>query len=106
MLKTLPRSKTPSGAAYLERGEGDETLVLIHGVGMRIEAWQPQIDRLANNFRVVAVDLPGHGFSDALAGAPELSRYVEWFRGVRGGAGAGVPGRTCGVRLTPDRGRR
>ena len=47
MLQTLPRSRTPSGAAYLARGEGDETLVLIHGVGMRIEAWQPQIDRLA-----------------------------------------------------------
>lgn len=38
MLQILPRSKTPSGAAYLERGEGEETLVLIHGVGMRIEA--------------------------------------------------------------------
>ena len=74
MLKTLPRSKTPSGAAYLERGEGDETLVLIHGVGMRIEAWQPQIDRLANDVRVVAVDLPGHGFSDALAGAQPHQR--------------------------------
>ena len=80
MLQTLRRSRTPSGAAYLERGEGDETLVLIHGVGMRIEAWQPQIDRLASDFRVIAVDLPGHGFSDALEGAPGLPRYVEWFR--------------------------
>jgi (E)-2-((N-methylformamido)methylene)succinate hydrolase len=80
MLQTLPRSKTPSGAAYLERGEGDEALVLIHGVGMRIEAWQPQIDRLADDFRVIAVDLPGHGFSDALEDAPGLPRYVEWFR--------------------------
>ena len=80
MLRTLPRSKTPSGAAYLERGEGDEPLVLIHGVGMRAEAWQPQIERLANEFRVIAVDLPGLGFSDALEGVPELSSYVEWFR--------------------------
>ena len=80
MLQTLPRSKTPSGAAYLERGEGDETLVLIHGVGMRIEAWRPQLDRLARDFRVIAVDLPGHGFSDALKGAPDLPLYVGWFR--------------------------
>lgn len=80
MLRTLPRSRTPSGAAYLELGEGEETLVLIHGVGMRIEAWQPQIDQLANDFRVIAVDLPGHGSSDALEGAPGLTRYVEWFR--------------------------
>lgn len=80
MLQTLPRSKTPSGAAYLERGEGEEALVLIHGVGMRIEAWQPQIDRLAADCRVIAVDLPGHGFSRALDGPPELPRYVAWFR--------------------------
>ncbi|MDX3929978.1 MAG: alpha/beta hydrolase [Shinella sp.] len=80
MLRTLPRSRTPSGAAYLERGEADEALVLIHGVGMRIEAWWPQIDRLAEECRVVAVDLPGHGFSDALDGLPELPRYVAWFR--------------------------
>ncbi|AOF94052.1 alpha/beta hydrolase [Sinorhizobium sp. RAC02] len=80
MLQTLPRCKTSSGAAYLERGEGRETLVLIHGVGMRIEAWQPQIDQLADRFRVIAVDLPGHGFSEALEGAPGLSLYVGWFR--------------------------
>lgn len=90
MLQILPRSKTPSGAAYLERGEGCETLVLIHGVGMRIEAWRPQIDRLASEFRVIAVDLPGHGFSDALAGTPELSRYVEWFRRFLDETGAGT----------------
>ena len=80
MLQTLPRSKTPSGTAYLERGEGDETVVLIHGVGMRIEAWRPQIDRLAKDCRLIAVDLPGHGFSDPLEGVPELPVYVDWFR--------------------------
>ena len=63
MLQILPRSRTPSGAAYLDRGRGGETVVLIHGVGMRIEAWAPQIERLADSFRVVAVDLPGHGLS-------------------------------------------
>jgi pimeloyl-ACP methyl ester carboxylesterase len=80
MLQTLPRSKTPSGTAYLAQGEGSETLVLIHGVGMRIEAWRPQIDRLAGECRVIAVDLPGHGFSGSLDGPPELPRYVEWFQ--------------------------
>ncbi|WP_411037584.1 alpha/beta fold hydrolase [Shinella sp. BYT-45] len=80
MLRTLPRSRTSSGTAYVERGAGDETLVLVHGVGMRIEAWEPQIDRLAENCRVIAVDLPGHGFSEALGGSPELPGYVAWFR--------------------------
>jgi (E)-2-((N-methylformamido)methylene)succinate hydrolase len=79
MLQTLQRSKTPSGAAYLDRGRGDETVVLIHGVGMRLEAWGPQIDRLAGDFRVVAVDLPGHGFSPPLGKPPQLQNFVAWF---------------------------
>lgn len=79
MLQTLQRSKTPSGAAYLDRGHGDETVVLIHGVGMRIEAWSPQIERLADEFRVVAVDLPGHGFSAPLRQPPQLEHFVGWF---------------------------
>ena len=79
MLQTLQRSKTPSGAAYLDRGRGDETVVLIHGVGMRIEAWAPQIERLAEEFRVVAVDLPGHGFSAPLGQPPQLQNFVGWF---------------------------
>jgi (E)-2-((N-methylformamido)methylene)succinate hydrolase len=79
MLQTLQRSRTPSGAAYLDRGRGDETVVLIHGVGMRIEAWAPQIERLAEEFRVVAVDLPGHGLSAPLAQPPRLQNFVSWF---------------------------
>ena len=79
MLQTLQRSRTPSGAAYLDRGRGDETVVLIHGVGMRIEAWAPQIERLAEDFRVVAVDLPGHGFSAPLGQPPQLQHFVGWF---------------------------
>ena len=79
MLQTLQRSETRSGTAFLARGQGDETVVLIHGVGMRIEAWTPQIDRLAEEFRVVAVDLPGHGYSAPLGKAPHIAHFVEWF---------------------------
>jgi pimeloyl-ACP methyl ester carboxylesterase len=79
MLQTLQRSKTPSGAAYVERGEVDETLVLIHGVGMRLEAWRPQLDALASRFRVIAVDLPGHGLSAPLGKPPQLVNFVSWF---------------------------
>ena len=81
MLQTLQRSRTPSGAAYLDRGAGEETLVLIHGVGMRIEAWAPQIDALADRCRVVAVDLPGHGFSSHLGKPAVLENFVAWFEG-------------------------
>lgn len=79
MLQTLPRSETSSGTAYVECGDGDEVVVLVHGVGMRAEAWGPQIDSLSRTGRVIAVDLPGHGLSRPLGGAPELSDFVDWF---------------------------
>ena len=40
-------------------------IVLLHGVGLRAEAWNAQIDALAPRYRVVAPDLPGHGQSPA-----------------------------------------
>lgn len=79
MLITPQRSKTLSGTAYLDKGQGDETLVLVHGVGMALEAWQPQIDQLAQTCRVIAVDLPGHGSTPSLPGVPDLADYVAWF---------------------------
>ncbi|GAA3066634.1 alpha/beta fold hydrolase [Rhizobium viscosum] len=79
MLQTLHRSKTPSGASYVDHGTGEEILVLIHGVGMRIEAWGPQIEQLSKGHRVIAVDLPGHGFSAPLDARPELPNFVVWF---------------------------
>lgn len=64
-------------AHYLEQGSG-EPLVLIHGVGMQAHAWYPQIDDLSRDFRVISVDMPGHGQSTALeAGAP-LQQFVAW----------------------------
>ncbi|MGI6245426.1 MAG: alpha/beta fold hydrolase [Pseudochelatococcus sp.] len=81
-LQTLPRSSTRSGAAYFDAGSGDETVVLVHGVGMRSEAWGPQIDRLARYCRVLAVDLPGHGSSAPLSGPPHLRHFVAWLRDV------------------------
>ncbi len=90
MSRTLQRSKTPSGAAFVDIHDASgEPVVLLHGVGMRIEAWQPQIDFLSRTHRVVAVDLPGHGCSSPLAGQPALGDYVTWFH--RFAAELGLP---------------
>jgi pimeloyl-ACP methyl ester carboxylesterase len=43
-------------------GSGDP-LVLMHGIGSRWQMWEPVIERLAQNYDVVAVDLPGFGAS-------------------------------------------
>lgn len=50
---------------YLTAGEGDVVL-LIHGLGGFAEYWQPLIDALSPDHRVVALDLPGFGRSEKL----------------------------------------
>ncbi|MBB2708498.1 alpha/beta fold hydrolase (plasmid) [Rhizobium sophoriradicis] len=74
----LPRKKTAGGTAYHEAGSG-EPLVLIHGVGMRLEAWAPQIAFLSAGHRVIAVDMPGHGESAQLPAGSRLEEFVTWF---------------------------
>lgn len=43
-------------------GEGP-TLLLLHGVGAATHSWRDLAPLLAERYRVVAPDLPGHGFS-------------------------------------------
>ncbi|PZQ50112.1 MAG: alpha/beta hydrolase [Rhodovulum sulfidophilum] len=78
MTRTIPRrSETRSGAAYLAEGAG-EPLVLLHGVGLRAEAWAAQMAGLSERHRVIALDLPGHGGSAPLAEAATLPDFVAW----------------------------
>lgn len=78
-VPVLERRIAANGSAYHERGTG-EPLVLIHGVGMRLEAWEPQIDVLSETHRVIAVDMPGHGESAPLAVGSDIVAFVGWFR--------------------------
>lgn len=83
----------------VEAGAG-EPLLLIHGVGMRAEAWGPQIDALSADHRVIAVDMPGHGDSDPLPGTPRLPDYVGWAARVIAALGLGpvaVAGHSMGA---------
>ncbi|MEL6375379.1 MAG: alpha/beta hydrolase [Pseudomonadota bacterium] len=59
--RTQPRSEFGSLAA-IERGRGTP-VVLLHGVGLRAEAWAGVIAGLADTHHVIAPDLPGHGAS-------------------------------------------
>lgn len=81
MLTTPQRSRTRHGAAYRLAGAG-EPVVLIHGVGLRLEAWEPQFEHLSRTHCVVAVDMPGHGESAPLAPGAELPAFVDWLGAV------------------------
>src|SRR5580658_3883761 len=41
-------------------------LLLIHGSNASLFTWEPWTGRLDNAFRVVAIDLPGHGLTGAV----------------------------------------
>jgi magnesium chelatase accessory protein len=45
-------------------GEGPD-LVLVHGTGASTHSWSGVAPLLAEHYRVIAPDLPGHGFTDA-----------------------------------------
>jgi pimeloyl-ACP methyl ester carboxylesterase len=53
---------------YLMVGEG-ETLVLLHKLGGRIQEWRRMLPALAAHYRVIVLDLAGHGQSE-MQGAP------------------------------------
>ena len=81
---TLQLSDFSSGTlSYREVGEKNternETLVLIHGVGMQSAAWGPQIDYFSQSMRVIAIDMRGHGGSSLLPVGSELVDYIDWF---------------------------
>lgn len=76
-IRRLGRSKTASGTAFATFGEG-EPLLLIHGVGMRLEAWAPQILHFGRTHQVIAIDMPGHGESAPLSAGSGLKDFVSW----------------------------
>lgn len=52
-------------------GEGPVCL-LIHGTGAATHSWCDLMPLLAKNYRVIAVDLPGHGFTKGTGQRPTL----------------------------------
>ncbi len=78
-----------SSVRALEAGHG-EPLLLIHGVGLRAEAWEPQVAAFSASHRVVAVDMPGHGGSDPLPPGAGLPEFVAWAAKVVEALGQGA----------------
>ncbi|MFC5147699.1 alpha/beta fold hydrolase [Streptomyces aureoversilis] len=60
-----PTGRRSAEVSY-ERLGGGEPLVLLHGIGHHLQAWDPVAGILAAERDVIAVDLPGFGDSPAL----------------------------------------
>lgn len=59
---------------YSDTGRG-QTIVLLHGYLLTKEAWEPFAEILSRRFRVLAIDLPGHGDS-GVAGETHTMEFL------------------------------
>lgn len=62
---------------YVKRGEGSETVLLIHGFAGDLNNWLFNQGALANQRTVYALDLPGHGLSSKNIGQGTLEELVD-----------------------------
>ncbi|VAW11776.1 Dihydrolipoamide acetyltransferase component (E2) of acetoin dehydrogenase complex [hydrothermal vent metagenome] len=107
-------AETPAGRLrYAVRGDSGPVIVLIHGFGGDLDNWLFNIDALARNATVYALDLPGHGQSVksvADGGLPGLARSLEAFMDAVGIEAAHLVGHSMGAAVaatlaitSPDR---
>lgn len=59
---------------YVDKGRG-KAVLLIHGLGGSIESWTNNIDEISRRMRVLALDLPGFGWSDK----PKMSYTIKFY---------------------------
>jgi pimeloyl-ACP methyl ester carboxylesterase len=61
----------PGGVRVHYRDQGSRTgrtVVLVHGFAASLHAWEPWVQRLAPDYRVITLDLAGHGLTRTPAG--------------------------------------
>jgi pimeloyl-ACP methyl ester carboxylesterase len=76
-------------------GGSGAAVVLLHGLGGSAANWGGLSERLARSFRVVALDLPGHGGSPAPPRGADVGWFADAVAAALAGAGIG-PAIVCG----------
>jgi 3-oxoadipate enol-lactonase len=61
---------------YTDQGNGTP-LVFIHAFPLSKAMWQPQVDALKDRYRVITIDLGGHGESDIVLCHDSLDDYAK-----------------------------
>ena len=57
---------------YRDQGQGP-TLLLLHGVNASLHTWEGWVESLSSDFRVISLDLPGHGLT-----GPDPNEQYSW----------------------------
>jgi len=92
-------------------GRAAPVLLLIHGTGAATHSWRDVMPLLAQHFTVIALDMPGHGFTRGrIAGGQSLPGMARVLAELLGKLALGAPdvivghsaGAAIGVRLAID----
>ena len=62
---------------YQQAGSGDNTIVLVHGLGSNSKAFKNNILALAKKAMVIAIDLPGFGSTEIEDFVPGMDNYAK-----------------------------
>lgn len=100
MIWTTRQRSDRSGLAAIVAGEGAQ-IVLLHGVGLRAEAWNRQIDAFSERYHVTALDMPGHGDSAVRPNLTRVSDYADAVLGAFDGP-ALIVGHSMGAMIALD----
>ncbi|WP_129113080.1 alpha/beta fold hydrolase [Halegenticoccus tardaugens] len=65
-MPAIPTADGDCSLHYRARGDG-QPLVFVHGGWLNGEMWDAQVEHFSDRYRVVAVDLAGHGETDTAA---------------------------------------
>ncbi|MGE3301690.1 MAG: alpha/beta fold hydrolase [Hyphomonadaceae bacterium] len=74
-------SVLPGGAVAHFRDEGFQegrTLLLVHGYGGSLHTWEPWVAALGGKYRIVSIDLPGHGLTQAPKFTPTIENFADF----------------------------
>jgi pimeloyl-ACP methyl ester carboxylesterase len=90
MLAVPAQAASVGGAKinYTSAGTG-KTIVFVHGWTCDVSSWDAQVPEFSKSYRVIALDLPGHGKTAAPAdGKFSMTLFAEAIEAVRAEVGA------------------
>lgn len=110
--ETLAKTYATPASQWVEMGDGlalhfrdqgakdARPIVLIHGFTASLDTWEPWVKELGGQYRIISLDLPGHGLTRTPEGyQPSMEGYadlVDAFLAKQGIARAAVAGSSMG----------
>ena len=102
LATTTAYHPTPAGRLFALAAGAGRPVICLHGITANAYVWLPVMERLATEFRVVAIDQRGHGRSDRPAGdayaARDFAADIAALVDALGGEPAILIGHSLGAR--------